>query len=728
MKRLKIELENCYGIKKMNAMFDFSEKNVIAIYAPNGAMKTSFAKTLKDICVGNKTVDRIYTARETIRKITNDENKELVAEEVFVIEPYDEEYKSEKVSTLLVDEELRKEYETIYEEINKRKQDLLKNLKKTSGFKKEQDIENNLSQDISHKKDFFTALKRIKDEISDYTKNPKGFEKIQYISVFNDKSIDLLKDKAIMDNLSEYITIYDKLLDTSTFFKKGIFNHNNATDIAKRLNDNGWFKASHSVNIKEGHMEKKVASMEELETAIKKEKENIINNNELEKAFEKLDKTLAKNQANKDFRDYIGMHKEILPELKEYEAFKEKLWIAYLAQNKNEYDALLNLYDESKEKIQKIVDEAKKQSTRWQEVINEFNERYTVPFKLKMDNQASVILSNEIPVVKFDFVEGDEVKPVERQDLLEVLSQGEKRALYILNIIFEVEARKATSQETLFVIDDIADSFDYKNKYAIIEYLKDIAKNDGFSLIVLTHNFDFHRNLTSRMGIGASHGTTRKNRLCAVKYTDRIELEEEKYQNNPFNNWKEFKDVKHEIAAIPFVRNLAEFCGENDVANRLTGLLHQKTDTATITMRDLLSIFKELIEIPDNTNSFQGNSVEERIYEIADKICTDTTQKMELEDKIILSIAIRLKAEKYMINRISDSTFIVGIKKNQTYELTEKYKTLFFEEKEIIRLLDKVNLMTPENIHINSFMYEPILDMSNEHLKMLYDKVSALLL
>ena len=32
--------------------------------------------------------------------------------------------------------------------------------------------------------------------------------------------------------------------------------------------------------------------------------------------------------------------------------------------------------------------------------------------------------------------------------------------------------------------------------------------------------------------------------------------------------------------------------------------------------------------------------------------------------------------------------------------------------------------MTPENIHINSFMYEPILDISNQHLKQLYKKIS----
>ena len=53
------------------------------------------------------------------------------------------------------------------------------------------------------------------------------------------------------------------------------------------------------------------------------------------------------------------------------------------------------------------------------------------------------------------------------------LSTGERKAFYILNIIFVVEARMKEGAETLIVIDDLADSFDYQNKYAIIEYLND---------------------------------------------------------------------------------------------------------------------------------------------------------------------------------------------------------------------------------------------------------------
>ena len=41
--KLKINLENCYGIGKLDVELTFKHKGY-AIYAPNGVMKTSFAK------------------------------------------------------------------------------------------------------------------------------------------------------------------------------------------------------------------------------------------------------------------------------------------------------------------------------------------------------------------------------------------------------------------------------------------------------------------------------------------------------------------------------------------------------------------------------------------------------------------------------------------------------------------------------------------------------------
>lgn len=43
MTEVKVKFKNCYGINELEYTFDFTDKKVYSIYAPNGAMKTSFA-------------------------------------------------------------------------------------------------------------------------------------------------------------------------------------------------------------------------------------------------------------------------------------------------------------------------------------------------------------------------------------------------------------------------------------------------------------------------------------------------------------------------------------------------------------------------------------------------------------------------------------------------------------------------------------------------------------
>src|SRR3972149_2853075 len=103
MNKLQINLQNCYGIKKLQKEFDFSSsKKTFAIYAPNGVMKTSFTKTFKDLILGLNSKDLIFPERETIREIKKEDGGDIAKEQVFVIEPYNEDFKSDKMSTLLV--------------------------------------------------------------------------------------------------------------------------------------------------------------------------------------------------------------------------------------------------------------------------------------------------------------------------------------------------------------------------------------------------------------------------------------------------------------------------------------------------------------------------------------------------------------------------------------------------------------------------------------------------
>jgi hypothetical protein len=302
------------------------------------------------------------------------------------------------------------------------------------------------------------------------------------------------------------------------------------------------------------------------------------------------------------------------------------------------------------------------------------------------------------------------------------LSQGEKKALYILNIIFEIEVRRQTKQETLFVVDDIADSFDYKNKYAIIQYLKDIADEPNFRQIILTHNFDFFRTVQSRF-------VTYSHCLMVSKNGVGISLEKATGIKNPFvNDWKNnfFTDNRKRIASIPFIRNIIEYTkGDQDADYvKLTSLLHWKADSGTITQAELDGIFNRYFS-EHGTAADPTKSVADLICEEADA-CLKAGTGINFEHKIVLSLAIRLCAERFMAGKIANPAFLANIKENQTQKLLNKFVELLPNEAEAKRTLQNVVLMTPENIHVNSFMYEPILDMSDEHLRKLYREVAAL--
>lgn len=722
MNKLNIELEHCYGIKKLKYSFDFSTKSTYAIYSPNGIMKTSFAKTCLDFSNGEESKDSIFKTRKTKRSITDETARELDSTQIFVVLPYSQDFKSKKISTLLVNKELKEKYEKIHTDINEKKENLLTELAKHSGLKN--GIEETFSNDFTHnEKEFFKSIQRVKAEILD--KEEPAFEEIIYQRIFNEKAVAFLETKDFKTKLAEYINKYNELIESSTYFKKGIFNHNNAASIAKNLKDNGFFKANHSVSLNAKEKTKIISTEAELEEVIQQEKDSILKNPELIKAFEEIDKKITANQDLRSFRDYIEQNPSLLPELSNLNSFRQKLWISYLKKNIEPYRVLEEEYSKGQAEIEKIVAQAKAEKTRWLNVIDEFNKRFFVPFKLSIENQEDVILKSDLPSIKFIFQDINEDAPIEEGELLKVLSNGELRALYLLNIIFEVEARLQSKQETIFIIDDIADSFDYKNKYAIIEYLKDISNVSMFRQIILTHNFDFYRTVSSRLDMN------RDNKLYTVKTSEEIKLKEEKYQNNPFIFWKSnFQDLGNEamlIASIPFVRNIAEYSGSEQNYLKLTSLLHIKNDTYTISVSNLEAIFKAVL-IDKATLKLNNPTklVIDLIFETADKILKATEEVIELENKIVLAMGIRLKAEKFMIEKIADDVFCKAICKQQTFLLYNKLLEKFGSDTEELKLLEDVNLMTPENIHLNSFMYEPILDMSNEHLKQLYSNISKM--
>lgn len=287
-----------------------------------------------------------------------------------------------------------------------------------------------------------------------------------------------------------------------------------------------------------------------------------------------------------------------------------------------------------------------------------------------------------------------------------------------MQFLFEIESRKNISQETLLIFDDIADSFDYKNKYAIIEYIIELHQSEIFKSLILTHNFDFYRTIASRLNMDKQTYMTSKDENRTINIVEGL------YKKDLFKEFlKSPHDPKVFISLISFIRNIIDYSdsSETDDCMKLTSCLHEKTNSKDITIDDVFTIYKNRItKLKDKEVDFDKNiKIQNFIFDTGDSIIEEKNiNEILLENKITLAIASRLKAEQYMISKLPE-TDLTKIKYVQTRILSNMYKKKHPTSINL-GIIDKVNLMTPENIHVNSFMYEPLVDMSVYHLIDLY--------
>ena len=199
-------------------------------------------------------------------------------------------------------------------------------------------------------------------------------------------------------------------------------------------------------------------------------------------------------------------------------------------------------------------------------------------------------------------------------------------------------------------------------------------------------------------------------------------MQEGQYLNAVIKNLKdkfEANDARTLITLIPFTRNLIEYIKntQDDEYLTLTSCLHIKDNINSINVDYVIKILNNILNSQAN---FQNDrNIKDMIYDEADNILNDDNlNHILIENKIVLAIATRLKVEKFMIKILPDKNFLDEIDTNQTRELFEKIKDKINKDKK--ELLQKVLMIAPEHIHINSFMYEPILNTSMENLLNLY--------
>lgn len=741
MQELQMNLENCYGIKKLNETIDYSNNNVAIIYAPNGTMKSSLAKTFEAIRDDRQVEEKVYGLK-SLCNIFDENNVALSKEQIIVINPFDENA-YEGQGLLMANESLRKSYLSIHDSIESKKESLYSKIKEKFGYSTRSnfDVKNIMLNDwgLTSKKEY-DCLINIKELLHDPLMACSLHEDdLEYASMFNDKVYSMMKTGKTGELIEEYENKYRELVDKSLYMQQGIIDHNNYGNISNALNTNGFFAANNEVILKakDGSASITLKEQKELDELIKKEKEQVLDSKEIKDLFEKINKAISKNKDTQAFNAFLQNHKDIIVEYKDIDLFKKKVWVKAFLCYEHLLDELIDDYNKAQKDLKKLREDAKKQDTDWKQALDLFKERFFVPFSIEPSNQEDVILNMELPSFKYIFSDSRGKKEVTKDNLLNILSTGERRAYYILNMIFQILVAKKQGKECFVVLDDISESFDYKNKYAIIEYISDISEytdTNGeklFKILLLTHNFDFYRTVSSRI-------TKRGNSFIAFVDSDKIKLEKGQYTKNIFMHYKKSLVQSYSdnimVASIPFVRNLIEYTEGDDNEDYLilTSVLHYKENTRQITLNQIQDIFNKYWCKKEPVTFAKGRE-NEMVYDVlmqeSEKI-TDI-EKLEIENKLILSMAIRVIGESYMQNKIvsdlsngHDILKDIFSKKNQTAWLIKAYKKYISDG--AMNTLEIVAMITPENIHLNSFMFEPILDMSLKHLYKIYNDVKAL--
>lgn len=739
IQKVKINLEHCYGIHRLCSDFDFSKSNMQLIYAPNGTMKTSFAKTFKDMSDPRgktKPHDQLDETLQSTYKVMVEDNggneRDITPDEIKVIKSYDESaFKSEEaILTLLANKEIRQQYVDIFKELDNEKKSALSPLKKITGSSNyEQEIIDAFSDPGTKKLSIFEVLATIIDDV----KQSNSTFDFVYNHIFDPKGkvCDFLSEN--YDLLQKYSEKYNELLSSSQFFSNNgerAFGTIEAGALRDSIKGDEYFQSGHKLSLKD---ETVVDSAEKLSEIIDDEIKKVFDNQEIKDIFDKIDKKLQGNQELRNFKKVIERDKTLIAKLTNYNEFRKEVWYSFLKQVEPGVSSLVENYNTKKPDIEAIVAVANDSKGLWDDTIEEFKTRFTsLPFSFDIKDRGDAILGKSAPTVIYKY--GDRLVD---QDVLtdRILSQGERRAFYLLNVIFDIKSREKENKETLFIIDDIADSFDYKNKYAIIQYLNDLNKSENFKSIVLTHNFDFYRTLQERILASGKWDYS----FIAERNNDEIRLLPggEKVITDPFNKWRNKcnKDEKLLVATIPFIRELYNYQKGNRSREYLllTHLLHNKEAdnqnsipaTYDIKLSDIEGVFVDMLnvqfEFPDKTKK-----VIDIIFSVADQIQQDPHGGICLEDKIVLAMATRLLAEQKILTYIERPS---NISKNQFWELYNVFRDQFGSDetkKGILDVLEQVNIITPANIHINSFMYEPIIDVGIDELVCLYERVKAL--
>lgn len=719
---IKIEkFKNVYGINDLNGIESVNSNALI--YAPNGGTKTSLALGFKSISNGVKPNDRIF-GKECKYIFSLDDkaysDKNFVNIDNVVVYNFEEYYKESlensgnKMNLLTISSALQRKYGEIYQECLDKIDILSKKVALIIGNKKKD--ADNISMTLEFFKNNFNLhnWKDIVIFLSNIEWNDKIETKNNICNILNENTIPIISSDDFIQKVNKLNNTLDLKVESILF--KGSFGSIEASKLIKEIKSDGFFEAGHAIKLY-GY-DDLITSSDQFEKIYQEQLNVIYNDDETKKDVEDLLSKINKNKATREIRNFIS-NPEILTQMNDFNKFSLKLLVGSLQNLEEEIKETAKIINTSETSINNLMKEAESEKTKWEEICEIFNNRFIVPFEINVKNRFNSIIGRNYPAFEIKYKKNGVEKVISEDLLKQTLSTGEVRALTILHLLFELNLSINKNNETFVILDDVVDSFDYKNKYAMIEYISELSKRNNIICWVLTHNFDFFSSCKYRVkGFDKYYIKQNKDSENFQKFNESVigggmEL---------FSNWKQLlrnnSDEKKFIALIPVCRNLVELkYGVQDIKyETLCNVLHYRLNTKNILVSDINSIFVDTFNINLNVNLTK--KVFDILFEQLNTLATtNLSNSIGLDDKIILAIGIRIVME--MIFNKFEPSFV-----NQDLSLGEEFESAkqYFDSEDI-KIFSKALISIPEFVHLNSFMYEPLVDIPTIVLQRIYQDV-----
>ena len=751
-----LNIKNFYGISELNGTNLFTEGNNTIIYAPNGVMKSSFSDGISDLSNGKKPRDAYYNLESNFdirfeNKIFNHENvteNNKLNAVVYSGANFSDLALMEKRNPIVASTELRVKYLESKKKVDSSIEEI-KNCLKKHIFDKEkismanEKIFNHL---IASESFDIASLSNLEIEKSDmYDTHIKLLNDIDIPSIFNEDVEKSAKAKKTRDKIKEFIEVKNQKYteELSRIFKGefDIFALNNINELLKKSE---YYQVGHTLCINGKKYDE--TGINELIDSTKK---SVYADKEVIELTNEVTALLAKNNANRNLNKFIEKEPELILGFDNYDKFKRDAVYHVVRDEEKNIKTLKEVVAKETDILKGLNLELLSEKKVWEEIVDDFNNRFTeIPYLVKIVDKLDTKTGMRTP----SFTKEHKVDGVElNENVLDRFSTGEKRSLHILNLMYDVQVMRTNlklapgdNEPFIVVLDDIAESFDYSNKFAIIEYINDLLSSNDARVILLTHNFDFYRSI-----ILSSPYNSVKNRLLAYKEKPQDGDERKSiiqlYKapeglftgREVFNDWKKRNSIMYEVSLIPMMRNLSSYSKgrEDGDYDSMTKYLHYTGTTENLTMEEYIDVITRFELDSIYTENLLTENGPKKYMDVLDGLLDEIlsngeVKETDIEKKLALAIIIRIYSDKYLwkkhIVEYSVEPIICefgGTSKRIMTRLKDDSKI----SEDIQKIITEAFIIAPTFVHLNGFMVEPLVDIGAHRMVSLADELRTLL-